>query len=190
MPGLSVESTSPKISPYGTKATKNSKVCASAKDIELLKSRNASLDKNDPNAAAQFVEGYEVYISAAHSAIPDPNDTLEEPETIKITDYTNGHKHVYYYKKLTPETMDGKHFAKADKNKPIDKSQFEEGKTYYILMLAVDEETHERLDYTDHLEIYRLDYSYDADTDTSNYTLIQEKGMQGSGKSSINYNKK
>ena len=192
IPGLSVErrNPTPEVSNNTAKATKNSKVKASVKDIELLKKHNASFDKNDPNAAAQFVEGNEVYISAANSRIPTEGDTLEEPETIKITDYSNGHKNVYYYKKLTPETMDGKFWAKADKNKPIDMSQFEEGKTYYILFLAVNEDTQERLDYTDHLEIYRLDYSYDAATDTSTYDLVQEKGMQGSGRSSIDYNKR
>lgn len=172
------------------RATKNSKIRATAKDKVLLEMHNASFDKNDPNGAAQFVEGnVDVYISAANSKVPTEGDTLESPEFIRITDNTSGHRHAYYYYKLTPELCDGKHFAKFGKNMPIDKNQFEEGKTYYILAMTVDEDTHTRLDYTDHIEIYRLDYSYEAETDTSNYDLIQDKNMQGSGRSSIDINK-
>ena len=197
IPGLSVQPSVPLPYPIGYEpsahhATKNSKFRATVKDIELLNMHNASLDKNDPNANAQFVEGDEdgeVYISAANSAVPMEGDTLESPAYITVTDNTNGHHHKYYYYKLTPETLDGKHFAKFGKNMPIDISQFKEGETYYILGMAVDEDTHERLDFTDHIEIYRLDYSYDADTDTCNYNLMQEKGMQGSGQSSVDYTK-
>lgn len=170
--------------------SKTSKMRATAKDIELLKKHNASLDKNDPNADAQFVEGNtEVVISAAISRVPMEGDTLDSPEFIRITDNTNGHNHRYYYYKLTPELCDGKHFAKFDKNMPIDTSQFKEGQTYYILGLAVDEDSNTRLDLTDHIEIYRLDFSYDADTDTCNYDLIQDEKLQGSGRSSVDYNK-
>ena len=173
------------------KPSKNSTMRASAKDIELLKKHNASFDKNDPNAAAQFIDGnVGVYISAANSRVPMEGDTLDAPDIIKITDNSNGHKHAYHFHKLTPENSDGKHFAKAGKNMHIDKNQFEEGKTYYILFFAVDEDTHSRLDLTDHLEIYRLDFSYNADTDTCNYDLIQEANMQGSGRSSIDYSKR
>lgn len=198
IPGLSVESPDKPYNPIttntanaGKRPSKTSKMRATAKDIELLKKHNASLDKNDPNANAQFVDGnVDVYISAANCRVPTEGDTLDSPEFIKITDNTNGHHHKYYYYKLTPELGDGKHFAKFGKNMPIDTSQFEEGQTYYILGMAVDEESHTRLDLTDHIEIYRLDFSYDADNDTCNYDLIQDEKLQGSGQSSIDYDKR
>ncbi len=165
------------------KATKNSKMRATAKDVELLKSRNASFEKNNPNGSAQFVEGNEdgeVKIAVGQG------DTIEKPGTIQIRDNTNGQVNVYQYHKITPEEIAaGEVFGHK-----ISKEQFKEGETYYVLLNAADVTNNREIGKKDHLEIYRLDYSYDPRTDTSHYDLVQDETMDGSNKSSIDYDKR
>jgi len=107
------------------------------------------------------------------------------PGYIEVVDNYGGKKNTYVYRKLTDiEIRNGKTFD----GRKIDTSKFKEGEKYYILEIAIDENGTDIMA-KDHVEIYKLEYSYDEKTDTYNYDLVQEEGMDGSGKSSIIHNK-
>jgi len=152
-----------------------------AKDIELLKKRGADLNHNDKYGKAQFVEGNEVYISGQDKTKPD---TIIAKDT---TNHAEGNK--YTYKKID---MSNVKEAFAKYGLEVDMSQFKEGETYYFLETSENGRSGEQLyniNGAKHLEIYKLEV-VQKDDGTYEYNLVQEKGMQGSNRSSISYGKR
>ena len=109
-----------------------------------------------------------------------------KPGYIYITDNTNGKKNEYRYQYISPtEIKLGRTYSGVE----LDKNQFQEGRHYYILTSVTDENRENIMSY-DHVEVYRLDYTLDDENKVMHYDLVQTKGMQGSGKSSIDYNRR
>lgn len=156
------------------------KITATAKDIELLEKRGASKTANDPNGRAQFVVGDEA------GEVSVTGGTKETPTTITIKDDTNGGFNEYTYHVITDKAI-----AKGvtDDGIPIPKDlklDWNKG-PYYILIKAEDHEGNNLK--TSHTEVYRLEYT-ERDDGTRSYDLIQDEGMDGSGKSSIDYRRR
>lgn len=160
--------------------TNKPKLRATAKDYELLKLRNASFETNDKEAKGQFVLGDE------EGEVSTIGGTQEQPDIISITDNTNNQNNTYIYRKLSPEEIEAGVTSDGQK---LSKGQFEKGKTYYILVSAANEKG-ESIRSNNNVEVYELNYSYDKESNTCNYDLVQTAGMDGSGKSSIDYNKR
>ena len=153
------------------------KIRATAKDNELLESRGASKTANNPNGRAQFVVGDE-------TGEVSVTGQKERPDSITIKDDTNGHTNTYTYRLITDkEIADGKTYDGI----PLSKNQFEGKGPFYVLIKA-ENESGENLKGS-HTEVYRLDYSENDDGSRS-YDLVQDEGMDGSGRSSMDYRRR
>ena len=153
------------------------KIRATAKDNELLESRGASKTSNNPNGRAQFVVGDE-------TGEVSVTGQKERPDSITIKDDTNGHTNTYTYRLITDkEIADGKTYDGI----PLSKNQFEGKGPFYVLIKA-ENESGENLKGS-HTEVYRLDYSENDDGSRS-YDLVQDEGMDGSGRSSMDYRRR
>ena len=153
------------------------KIRATAKDNELLESRGASKTANNPNGRAQFVVGDE-------TGEVSVTGQKERPDSITIKDDTNGHTNTYTYRLITDkEIADGKTYDGI----PLSKNQFK-GKGPYYVLIKVENESGENLKGS-HTEVYRLDYSENDDGSRS-YDLVQDEGMDGSGRSSMDYRRR
>ena len=156
---------------------KDPKITATAKDNELLESRGASKTANNPNGRAQFVVGDET----GEVSVTGPK---ERPDSITIKDDTNGHTNTYTYRLITDkEIADGKTYDGI----PLSKNQFEGNGPFYVL-IKVENESGENLKGS-HTEVYRLDYS-ETDDGSRSYDLVQDEGMDGSGRSSMDYRRR
>lgn len=139
-----------------------------------------------------------------------PIDNYKAPGFIEITDNTNGKKNTYKYVKLSEKQKQEGLFDPRYGNihrtvrhylddqlehtfmtKPyeLNPEQFSRGKDYYILV-SVSDENGNNIELADHAEVYELNFSVDKETGTYKYDLIQEEGMDGSGLSSIDYDKR
>lgn len=106
--------------------------------------------------------------------------TKEAPQSLFIEDKSTGQTNLYIYRKIsTNEIANGC----LDNGEKISKEQFEEGKTYYVLASASNNNDSIK---NDHVEIYSLNYS--EKDGIPNYTLEQDEGMDGAGKSSVKLN--
>ena len=153
------------------------KIRATAKDNELLESRGASKTTNNPNGRAQFVVGDE-------TGEVSVTGQKERPDSITIKDDTNGHTNTYTYRLITDkEIADGKTYDGI----PLSKNQFK-GKGPYYVLIKVENESGENLKGS-HTEVYRLDYS-ETDDGSRSYDLVQDEGMDGSGRSSMDYRRR
>ena len=153
------------------------KIRATAKDNELLESRGASKTTNNPNGRAQFVVGDE-------TGEVSVTGQKERPDSITIKDDTNGHTNTYTYRLITDkEIADGKTYDGI----PLSKNQFEGKGPFYVLIKA-ENESGENLKGS-HTEVYRLDYS-ETDDGSRSYDLVQDEGMDGSGRSSMDYRRR
>lgn len=153
------------------------KIRATAKDNELLESRGASKTANNPNGRAQFVVGDE-------TGEVSVTGQKERPDSITIKDDTNGHTNTYTYRLITDkEIADGKTYDGI----PLSKNQFEGKGPFYVLIKA-ENESGENLKGS-HTEVYRLDYS-ETDDGSRSYDLVQDEGMDGSGRSSMDYRRR
>ena len=167
-------------------------VTGSAKDMELLRRRGASSTKNDPNGAAQFVEGKD------NKSVKIKGD-INKPDQIQITDATNGKKNIYTYRKLSKKEL-------ADKIIQIGNMQgrklngnytyefrfplrLDAVKDYYVLESVVDEKGNDIMK-KDHVEVYHLDAKVDVKNGTAQYDLVQDKDCDGSNRSSMKYSRR
>lgn len=157
---------------------KDPKITATAKDIELLESRGASKTANDPNGRAQFVVGDE-------TGEVSVTGQKERPDSITIKDDTNGGHNTYTYRLITDkEIADGQTYDGI----PLSKGQFEGANgPFYVLIKAVDENGANLKG--SHTEVYRLEYT-ERDDGSRSYDLVQDEGMDGSGRSSMDYRRR
>ena len=154
------------------------KITATAKDIELLEKRGASKTANDPNGRAQFVVGDEV------GEVSVTGDK-KRPDSITIKDDTNGKLNTYTYRLITDkEIADGKTYDGI----PLSKGQFEGANGPFYVLIKAENEAGDNLKGS-HTEVYRLEYK-ERDDGTRSYDLIQDEGMDGSGKSSMDYRRR
>lgn len=157
-----------------------------ARDIELLKKRNAPVDSNDPNAKAQ-------YVIANEKGEISVTGNYESPDTITIKDNTNNKVNSYEYRKLTDAEIAA---GKTKDGQTISGLEGRQG-PFYVLVSATDAKGSLK---TKHLEVFQLNlvpkeevieekdekgnivrttiHRYD-------YQLEQYKGMSGSGTSSM-----
>ena len=146
-----------------------------AKDNALLS--RFGVTSNSQTGLAQFVE-------AGAGDISVTGDNKEQPDTIEMKDKTNGQTNTYTYQKISETDIQNGYVTINGQQVNIDKSQFE-GKTgpFYILASATNESGTSIK--KGHNEVFKLDLQK---TDNSySYNLVQESGMEGSGKSSVTY---
>ncbi|MCM1338429.1 MAG: hypothetical protein NC191_02020 [Muribaculaceae bacterium] len=161
-----------------TQVTDSVKLRAKAVDVELLKRRGADFNVNDPNGHAQFVVGDEegeVKIEGKYN----------DPTSILISDNTNGKVNQYRYRRLSAAEISA---GMTNDGIPINKEQFKDGESYYILVSATNQ-SGQNIRQDSHAEVFKLELKGN-DKDGFEYNLIQEKGMDGSDNSSINYQKR
>ncbi len=168
---------------------------------DYVKLRQHGIDPtkpNDPNANAQSVVGDEdgeVHIRCIHDYydnddIVDGHCEESDPTNIgyiEITDNTNGKKNKYRYMQLSREQMEA---GELETGQKFSKDQFVDKDGRYFILVSVTDENGNDIMAHDHAEIFKLEYSYDQESDTYNYDLVQDVGMDGAGKSSIDYSKK
>lgn len=157
-----------------------------ARDIELLKKRNAPVDSNDPNAKAQ-------YVIANEKGEISVTGNYESPDTITIKDNTNNKVNSYEYRKLTDAEIAA---GKTKDGQTISGLEGRQG-PFYVLVSATDAKGSLK---TKHLEVFQLnlvpkeevieekDEKGNIVRTTINrydYQLEQYKGMSGSGTSSM-----
>ena len=158
---------------------KDPKITATAKDMELLERLGASKTSNDPNGRAQFVLGDEA------GEVTVTGDNKKSPETITIKDDTNGGFNKYTYRLISDnEIADGK----TRDGIPLSKDQFKAGQGPYYVLISAEDHTGSNLKHS-HTEVYRLEYT-ERDDGSRSYDLIQEDGMDGSDRSSMDYRRR
>lgn len=158
---------------------KDPEITATAKDMELLERLGASKTSNDPNGRAQFVLGDEA------GEVTVTGDNKKSPETITIKDDTNGGFNKYTYRLISDnEIADGK----TRDGIPLSKDQFKAGQGPYYVLISAEDHTGSNLKHS-HTEVYRLEYT-ERDDGSRSYDLIQEDGMDGSDRSSMDYRRR
>lgn len=103
--------------------------------------------------------------------------TQEAPQSLFIEDKSTGKINTYIYRKVSPSEIAN---GCLDTGEKISKGQFEKGKTYYVLVSAGNNNDSIK---NEHVEIYSLNYS--EKDGVPSYTLEQDAGMDGAGKSSV-----
>lgn len=166
-----------------------------ARDWEKLKQRHAPTDHNDPEAKAQYIIADERGEIRVTPSVVDGKKNYEQPETIKISDNTNGKVNTYEYRKLTDEEVAA---GKTKDGQTLTGLQGKKG-PFYIQTSAYDSTGNLK---ANHLEVFQLEIEPHEEvveekdengniTRTTirrnNYRLEQYKGMNGSGRTSMDW---
>lgn len=121
--------------------------------------------------------GDKTVVNSAMEGVTAFGGTKEAPQSLFIEDKSSGKVNTYIYRKLSPSEISN---GCLDTGEKISKEQFEADKTYYVLVSASNNNDSIK---NNHVEIYSLSYS--EKDGVPSYTLEQDDGMDGAGKSSV-----
>ena len=151
-----------------------------ARDHKLLDKHGIPQDQRDHNGVGK--DRAQIVIADEDGEIAVTGKDMKEPDTITIKDNTNTKVNTFEYRKLTDEEL------KNGKTKDGVTLTGLNGKSgpFYVLVSAKDDKGNLK---NNHTEVYQLELKVEEDENGDKYTyhLEQYDGMNGSGKSSMQW---
>lgn len=149
------------------------------------------LTENNPNGNVQFVTGDISNVTPSKDA--EGKDDYTHPKSFQVTDSSNGPKNTYTYEKFdeskcTQLSEDKYQYDLGNGKKvTLTKAEYEKAKNQYIMIDCKNADgTSIALQ---HAECYSIETTTGEDGSIS-YSLTQDTGDAGAGKTSIDYNKR
>lgn len=151
-----------------------------ARDHKLLDKHGIPQDQRDHNGVGK--DRAQIVIADEDGEIAVTGKDMKEPDTITIKDNTNTKVNTFEYRKLTDEELKN---GKTKDGVTLTGLNGQSG-PFYVLVSAKDDKGNLK---NNHTEVYQLELKVEEDENGDKYTyhLEQYDGMNGSGKSSMQW---